>query len=369
MKILMVCDYLSGDIEGGSDRIFYEYAKGLKERNHSVSTAAAGGGNRLLRFFQAVLGPRRLYGKLSRNGTLDVINFHQPLSAFLILLSKRAKESLRVYTFHSPWHMEYEISNRAKGVLCAVNSFFRKHMERFCLSKCDRIITLSEYMKKEAVKIHNIKPGKITVIPGGVDTERFRPPSSKAEARRRLSLPEDKFIILTVRNFTRRTGLIELIKACRGILEREGNIILVIVGDGPLKGEMEAVIDRYRLKSGIIITGFVPNGLLPSYYQASDLFVMPTQKLEGFGLALVEALSSGLPVLATPVGGITEVLSGMDKDAFFKDISQDSLSEGLKRLINDTEARERMAAKARDYARERYSWNNVIPRLEKAFQR
>ncbi len=388
MNILIVYDYLSGILEGGSDRILYEHSKRLKERGHTLKILTTGekesyendffnkdieifrsrvSDNRFLRFFQTLWGIRELFDNLTRDVKFDVINFHQPLSAAPVLCHKKSKNSLTVYTFHSPWHLEYEIENNSVPILRRLNSLLRKKAERFCLNRCDKIVVLSEYSRNMLTDIHGIDKDKISLIPGGIDTEKFKPASSKAQIRKKLSLPPDKFIIFSIRSLRRRTGLVELISASRRILEKDNKILLVISGGGPRRKEVEDLVGKSGLKSKIVLTGFVSADILPLYYQASDLFVMPTQKLEGFGLALLEAMSSGLPVMATPVGAISEILSGLDKRCLFEGITEESLAKGLEEVIANNEMRRSMADKARDYAIARYSWDNIINRLENVF--
>jgi len=287
----------------------------------------------------------------------------------LILCSGKVKGIFKVYTFHSPWQREYEIENEGKGFLSAAGSALRKKIEKFCLERCDRIIVLSEYMKGELLRIHRINADKVRVVPGGVDAEKFIPALSKPEVRDKLSLPRDKFVMLSVRRLVKRTGLVELVVAAASLLKRGRDFVLVIAGEGPRRKEIEDLIEKLNLRSKVILTGFIGEESLPLYYQASDLFVMPTQKLEGFGLAALEALSSGLPVLATPVGGIPEVLSGLDLSCFSEGLSPQSLAEGLNRFIGDREKMSAIAGKARAYAAEKFSWEKIIPELEKAFMR
>ena len=164
MNILIVYDYLSGILEGGSDRILYEHSKRLKERGHTVKILTAGekenyendlfnkdieifrsrvSNNRVLRFFQTLWGIRKLSNKLTKSIKFDVINFHQPLSAASVLCHKMSKNVLKVYTFHSPWHLEYEIETDSPPILRRLNSFLRNRIERFCLNRCDKIVVLS----------------------------------------------------------------------------------------------------------------------------------------------------------------------------------------------------------------------------------
>src|SRR3989338_7441496 len=221
MNILIVYDYLSGILEGGSDRILYEHSKRLKERGHTLKILTTGekesyendffnkdieifrsrvSDSRFLRFFQTLWGTRKIFDQLTKDAKFDAINFHQPLSALPVLYHKKSKDLLTVYTFHSPWHLEYEIENDSASILRGLNSLLRKRAERFCLNRCDKIVVLSEYSSNMLIDIHGIDKDKISLIPGGIDTEKFRPASSKTQVRKELSLPLDKFIIFSIRS-------------------------------------------------------------------------------------------------------------------------------------------------------------------------
>ena len=390
MNILMVCDYLADDIQGGSDRILFEHARGLKKRGHLLKIIAGSEKrylrnssfpndmeicryriekNRFIRLFQTVLGSKKLFDLLSKKIKFNVINFQQPLSACHILFyRKRLKTIFKIYTFHSPWHMEYEAETAAKeNAIRGINSILRRRLEKFCLDRCDKIMVLSRYMKKELMRIHGIDEGKIAVIPGGVDTEKFKPASSKREARRRLALPEDKTIILSLRSLIKRKGLFELILAAKPLLQNTDGMVFVIMGDGPRKKALEDFIEALGLGPKVFITGFKKEESVPLYYQAADLCIVPSQVLEGFGLVVLEALSSGTPVLATPVGGIREILTPFDERCLLEDASPASLNKGIERFLGDRETARSIAGKARDYVMREYSWEVIMPRVEKEF--
>lgn len=391
MNILMICDYLGEDVEGGSDRILFEYSRLLNKRGHILKILAGSDRrylqnhlfsngieicryrvckNRFIRFFQTLAGSRRGFDRLYRDYEFDVINFYQPLSAFYILLWLKDRERIRkVYTFNSPWHKEYEIEiGSLQDPFSRINSYLRRRLEKFCLEKCDTIIVLSEYMKSELKKIHGIDDGRIVMIPGGVDIEKFSLSPSKREARKALLLPDDRTIILTIRSLSRRKGLSELILAAKPILEKLDSAMLVIVGEGPRESELKDLIRRLNLESRVLITGFKEDAIIPLYYRAADLFVIPTQVLEGFGLVILEAMSSGVPVLATPVGGIPEILTDFDRRCLSDGTSSTSLQEGLNRFLGDMEMARSIAGRSRDYVMSRYSWEVIIPRLEEWFR-
>jgi phosphatidylinositol alpha-mannosyltransferase len=201
------------------------------------------------------------------------------------------------------------------------------------------------------------------VIPNGIDLDTFKP--GLAPIRH---LRDDKINILFVGRLEKRKGLGDLLRAYRFIQSRGPSTRLIIVGDGPLRGNVESYIARHRLPNAIM-AGYVPESVKPRYYSSADIFCAPATGAESFGIVLLEALASGLPVVATEIPGYMSVLEpGLDS-LTVQPRSWRELGASLVILARNAELRRRMG----DYAREkawRYSWpsvaSNVIGIYEEA---
>jgi len=112
-----------------------------------------------------------------------------------------------------------------------------------------------------------------------------------------------------------------------------GNIQLYIGGKGPLREELEALIEKHNLQKNVELLGFISEEDLLTYYQSADLFVLPTIFLEGFGLVTVEALACGTPVLGTPIAATPEILAPIDPRLVAAGSDAASLASSLKRCI------------------------------------
>jgi len=142
----------------------------------------------------------------------------------------------------------------------------------------------------------------------------------------------------------------------------------VIVGQGELRAHLEAQVAALGLGDRVHFAGFVPDDLLPLYYQAADLFVLPTRSLEGFGLITLEALSCGLPVVGTPVGATPELLAQVDRRLILEGTSPDAIAVGIVRYFTTVE--ERVAPEAvRDLVLAHYTWDTVVSRSEDVYER
>jgi phosphatidylinositol alpha-mannosyltransferase len=192
----------------------------------------------------------------------------------------------------------------------------------------------------------------LQVIPNGIDVDVYRP--GLAPIRH---LRDDKLNILFVGRLEKRKGLGDLMRAYRAMKSRVPRSRLIIVGDGPLRGRVESYATRHRLQD-VVIAGFVPETVKPRYYCSADVFCAPATGAESFGIVLLEALASGLPVVATEVPGYMSVLEPGRDSVTVQPKNWRELAASLVILARDPELRARMS----DYALQkanRYSWDRI----------
>ncbi len=207
-------------------------------------------------------------------------------------------------------------------------------VERQALSRASRVIVDSQFMAQDLLRLHlTIDPAKLVKIPLCVDTNRFCFSENTSAARPGLGWPADKFILLTVRRLVARMGIENVIGAMLQVRQRFPQVLLVIGGTGYLKQEFQELIKQYDLEQTVVLAGFIAEEKLPVYYQAADLFVLPTLTYEGFGLVTLEALASGTPVMATPTGASPEILQPLGPEFLFEDNSADGIARGLIRWL------------------------------------
>jgi glycosyltransferase involved in cell wall biosynthesis len=207
------------------------------------------------------------------------------------------------------------------------------------------------------------------IIPGGADTTKFCPPENSDElnaTRNRLDIPAGHKFLLTVRRLEARMGLDNLITAIAEIVNRnpELKFKLVIAGKGSLYNKLQSQARLSGVDDHIHFSGFVPDDLLPTYYAAADIFIMPTTFIEGFGIATVEALSAGLPVFGTPIGGTTEILESIDKKLLFKDAGAESMADKIEWFLKNPDPVFALKSDCREEALKKYSWDLITDRFE-----
>jgi glycosyltransferase involved in cell wall biosynthesis len=181
-----------------------------------------------------------------------------------------------------------------------------RRLLRCTLTKADRIIAVSDALKRAMIGL-GILDSKISVIPNGVDGKKFRR-FPQAEARSLLGLGPHK-LILSVGNLTANKGFDLLIKAVSALRDDRprDQVHLVIVGEGECRHRLETLVAALDLGAHVRLVGGVPHERLYLWYSAADVFCLASER-EGWPNVLMEALACGTPVVATPVGGIPEII-------------------------------------------------------------
>src|SRR5438132_4187049 len=207
--------------------------------------------------------------------------------------------------------------------------------ERACLRRATAIHVVSDYSAEQRGKLYGVPRDRVVKIPGAADTTWFRPAADRAAVRTRLGLPAARPLLLTVRNLERRMGLDLLIRAMAILKRDRPEALLLIGGVGSVRQELESFSEALGLREQVRFLGFIPDEALPLYYQAADVFVLPTRELEGFGLVTVEALACGTPVLGTPVGATPEILSPLSPSLLFREASTEAIASGLGTFLDE----------------------------------
>ena len=168
------------------------------------------------------------------------------------------------------------------------------------LNSADKILTLSNQSKEQLIRL-GLLESKIIVYKYWVNQNTFKP-MDKIKAKKQLGW-EEKFIILFVGRFIKIKGIDVLLQVAKQI--QSCGIYFAFVGDGPMSDEIQ---NAAKTIENVIFVGKVNNNELPLHYNASDIFVIPSQYEEGFGRVILEAVSCGLPVIGANIGGIPEAV-------------------------------------------------------------
>lgn len=259
----------------------------------------------------------------------DAVNLHFALYSFPIL-DLLPKEVPVTFNFHGPWASEskQEVMHRKLS-----NSLKYWLIERKTYDRCDRFIVLSKAFGNVLHQQYQIPWEKINIIPGGVDTNKFKVSFSKNEARNQLNWPQGRQIIFTSRRLVHRVGIDKLLTALAAIKPKMPDVWLAIAGRGPLENDLKQQVEELELRDRVKFLGFLPDEQLPVAYQAADISIMPSQSFEGFGLAILESLACGTPVICTPVGGMPEILEPFSPELITSSIDAKAIAEKLEQVL------------------------------------
>jgi teichuronic acid biosynthesis glycosyltransferase TuaC len=192
----------------------------------------------------------------------------------------------------------------ARGSDLRVRDAISRRLTRPVLHAARRLLVVSEDLGRVAERDYGAHPDRIRAIPNGCDASIFHP-ADRAEARRALDLPADAEVVTYVGRLVPEKGLRELLAAAGALRASRPRLQLVLVGEGPMHGELAALAAAGELP--VRFAGTRPPAEVARWMCASDLVTLPSYS-EGHPNVLVEALACGRPVVATPVGGIPEVV-------------------------------------------------------------
>jgi glycosyltransferase involved in cell wall biosynthesis len=151
-------------------------------------------------------------------------------------------------------------------------------------------------------------------------------------------------------------------------LMKDKDVKVLIVGDGPLMQELRSEVKRTGVEDRVSFAGKVSYKELPSYLAACDIFTLPsTSRLEAFGIAALEAMSSGKPVVVSDIPGVREVVQDGQQGYISKACSPEGIAEKVKLLHDSPTDRKRMGEAARRTVEERYCWEKVVQKVEEVY--
>jgi len=292
------------------------------------------------------------------------VNSAAPLGASAMMAARSLKRQghavkLIAFTHAIEWDQLTHVVLRSKWLKKQLIRLVA-YLGWYFYNKCDHLLVPSEGVAQELLSKH-IKTQK-TVVPLGVDSDAFTIPTRREKllAKRRLGYRPNDVIIGYCGKLSPEKDVETLAEACALLRQHNNrlnhNLKLLIVGDGNHENVTDFLDDKYK------ITGFVKN-VVP-YVHAMDIFVMPSLT-ETTSLATLEAMSCGLPIVATPVGHIKDyIIKGYNGFLFPKEDPK-LLAQKLYKLIQNPSLRERIGKKARKTVLEKYTWERTIVKLQR----
>ncbi len=313
---------------------------------------------KLLFPFVAYFKGMRLVDRYRYDAVWGIMASYAGFAAYLV---KKAHPEVKfVLTIQEGDHFE-----RRKGIW---KPLFTK-----IFKSADRITSISKYLAGWSKEMGATCP--IDIIPNAVDFELFSQEideSERDELKKKLcKKPGDVFLITTSR-LVEKNAVGDIIQS---LLSLPKNIKLLVLGSGPLETSLRHLalktglnyMDEPPINEGnrVHFLGYVPHKEMPRYLSASDIFIRPSLT-EGFGNSFPEAMAAGVPIIATPVGGIPDFLSDGETGLFCEVRNPKSIAQKVEKYLKDVESRAYIISKAKALVKERYQWKAIAPNMKKA---
>ncbi|PMB42456.1 glycoside hydrolase [Fischerella thermalis CCMEE 5205] len=299
--------------------------------------------------------------------TYPLIHTNYWLSSWVGMQLKKIQGSKQVHTYHSLGAVKY---NTIKTIPLIAST--RLAVEKEILETAERIVATSPQEKEHMRSLVSTK-GNIDIIPCGTDIEQFGRISQQA-ARVQLGLnPEDK-VVMYVGRFDPRKGIETLVRAVGKSQFRGDKHLKLIIGGGSRPGQsdgmererIEGIVHELGMSDFTIFTGRLSQEILPSYYAAADVCVVPSH-YEPFGLVAIEAMASNTPVVASDVGGLQFTVVPEETGLLAPPQDEDAFAVAIDRILANPQWRDQLGKAGRKRVESKFSWNGVATQLSELY--
>lgn len=358
MKICLVSPYDYTHPGGVSEHVRH-LAEELRDRDHHVTVMAPStdldddhgipdyirigrsvpvpGNGSVARIALSFHLARRVRSLLDEN-PFDVMHYHEPLSPALPITTLRFHRGANVGTFHA-------YARRNLGYYYA-RPFLKRYFKR--LHSCIAVsVPARDFVSRYF-------PGDYHIVPNGIDTQRFRPDHEPIPELRTPGW----HTVLFVGRLEQRKGLPTLLEAYAELRRRRANVRLVVAGDGPGRWGYERYVESEAIPD-VLFLGHVEAKMLPRCYASADVFCAPAVGRESFGIVLLEAMASGVPVLASAIQGFSQVVSHGEDGLLVRTGDAEAWAAALDGILADDQRR-RVMARAGLRKSQRYDWARIV---------
>jgi len=364
MKVALLADR--------SDIHTVRWVNGLVDRGHGIELLTMHSGGDPLRSRVSV----------------HYLNWGPPLGYYAnVWQLRRSLNQIEPDVFHAHFASGYGTLGRLGGVAPYVLSVWGRDVYEFPyrtplhrrvllknLKAADHLCSTSHAMASRTRSLCK-QTAPISITPFGVDTTAFSPDGE--DRRKQLQLDGESLVIGTVKKLNEKYGIDTLIRAfaqlrtrlCAENEQLANSLHLVIVGDGPLRSELERLARSCGIESVTTFVGSVPHADVPSYLRTLNVYVAVSRAdSESFGVAVIEASSCGCPVVVSDAGGLPEVVKRGETGIVVPREDSAATSEAIERLVCDPQLRARMGKAGRERVISQYEWAACLDQMEEVYK-
>ncbi len=239
---------------------------------------------------------------------------------------------------------------------------------RLFFKKVDFIQAISQYLADYAKKMGAVCP--IKIVPNGVDLKKFKIQDSVEveNLRQSLKIKKGEKVIITTSRLVEKNALNDLIRALKELpITYRSQVKLLILGEGWLKAYLQELVQSLNLQNQVLFLDHINHKDLPFYLNLSDIFIRPSLS-EGLGSSFLEAMACGLPIIATPVGGIPDFLKDRETGLFCEVRNPKSIAEKIIELLTNDNLREAIIRKSLNLIRKNYNWEEIAKKMRNLYR-
>ncbi len=275
----------------------------------------------------------------------DIVYVHSSKAGALARIADLGLNNKVIYNPHG-WAFNMQQSAKKKEMY--------KWVEKISAHFCDKIVCISDAEKESALREKICKPSKLQVIYNGIDLEEIK--NTVPKTRKELNIPEDAFVVGMVGRLSKQKAPDVFVKAAKLIKQKIPNAYFLMVGDGELRDQIEAMIHKFNLDSSFLITGWVDN---PTSYMKIMNVGCLLSRWEGFGLVLPEYMACGLPIIATNVDAIPNIVHNQKNGLLVNSDDSDSVADDVILLYNNESLRRKIIMNAYKDVKKNYDIRRV----------
>lgn len=240
-------------------------------------------------------------------------------------------------------------------------------LQRSGLTRAAKILSISNYTAERMMAHNNLDRGRFDILPCSLDP--YYGTAAQSKSRTALSLPAGKMILSVARlDPSEQKGIDHVIETLPMVLREVPNAFFVVLGDGPDRPRLEQLANRKGMCRHIIFAGRVQDEVLQAYYEACDVFVLPSL-LEGFGIVFLEAMHRGKPCVGVRAGAVPEVIIDHETGLVTEPGDREALAKALVRLLSDESLAKAMAEAGKDRVDRNFSYRIFQERVEAKLRR
>jgi glycosyltransferase involved in cell wall biosynthesis len=281
------------------------------------------------------------------------------------IAARRAKVPIVIHTFHSfGWQVVNPTPTQPWPLYTApLKKWCYSQIERYAASLCDALITVCDLNKAEAIQLKLAPPEKFTTIYSGIDLGRFHIRGDRTQLCHSLGLSPSQPIVGTIGRLSTQKAPLDFVAAAKMVLQQKPHVQFIMVGDGPLATAVQHAIGS---EQKIKVVGYRDD--VPEILAALDLFAL-SSLWEGLGRALTEAMIVGVPVAATAVDGVPELVTHQQTGLLSPPGDPVRLAENMVWLLEHPEEAQRMKQRARNRVVPAFSAERMVEQIEALYER